>query len=81
MTYFLPFVCLFLGSIVGCLLYGRGERSRIAQLEFENKKLLSEKEELEFRYEHEARSYIRHLDSHCCVRVIEDRVLEAEFVE
>ena len=74
MTYSLPFLCLFLGSIVGCLLYGRGERVRIAQLELDkemlldfNEKLIREKEELGFRYEREARSYIRHLDSHICV--------------
>jgi hypothetical protein len=62
---------IFLGSLVGYLLCRLGEKARIANekqdlLDF-NEQLLREKEELEFRYEHEARSYIRHLDSHCCV--------------
>jgi hypothetical protein len=46
MTYALPFLCLCLGSVVGCLLYGRAPRARIAQLEFDKEMLLDFNERL-----------------------------------
>jgi hypothetical protein len=79
---------IFLGSLLGYLLCRLGEKAKIANLEFDkemlldfNEKLIRDRDEIEARYSMTFHGYVNHLDTHVCVRVVEDRVLEAEFVE
>lgn len=95
-TYELIFVSGSIGLLIGMLIayfdyyLGRKEWERIVgDLEFDkimlldsNEHLTRDRDELEQRYLLTSKGYAAHLGGHVCVPVeVDDRVLEAEFVE